>query len=308
MNDKCVVIIILFFFGLLMYHNLFYIKRIQPKKRKVKIEKFANYNESNTAYVNSEFIEQQYNKDYNDTINAIDNLTTQKELFNESCTPVVEAKPDSQIIKQLIDWFIKKLNYDIIHNVQEYVNKNSGWTDMGSRPNIKSGSEQQLEFLGIPKLYNEPAHKMGVLLISIDKAEQYSTETQTRFTVHIIVQKANVRDQMVLKINFLMERDVDDKHNFFTKDLQNNTSTHPIKIEQIFILGYLVNEPKQINVNTFEYNTQPETGITDQKTIIKIMLEKHEAREKEANSFLDNVDDETREIHNLPEMQRKYNN
>ena len=306
MKDKCMLLFILVIFGIIMYHNVYYTKR-KCLKYKTKIERFTGSDLHNTAYVNSEFVEVQYNKDYNDTINAIDNLTTQKELFNDSCSPVIDAKPDKKIIKQLITWFIDKMNYEIKNNVKEHITKNSGWTDMGTMPNIKSGSEKQLEYLGIPQLYNEPAHKMEVKLISIDKAEQYSTETQIRFIVYIIIQKLNVREQMVLKILFFMERDVDDKHNFFTKDLQNKTN-HPVKIEQIFVLGYLTGIAKQIKSNNFDYNVSQKSGVTDPKTIIKIMLEKQKEREKEATQFLDAVDDETREIHNLPEMQRKNNN
>jgi len=308
MKDKCMLLFILVIFGIIMYHNMYYTKCKYPKY-KTKTERFMNTDTDlhNTAYVNSEFVEVQYNKDYNDTINAIDNLTTQKELFNESCLPVVDTKPDKKIVKQLIEWFIDKMNYEIKHNVKEHITKNSGWTEMGILPNIKSGSEKQLEYLGIPQLYNEPANKMEVKLISIDKAEQYSTETQIRFIVYIVIQKLNVREQMVLKILFFMERDVDDKHNFFTKELQNKTN-HSVKIEQIFVLGYLTGSTKKIKSDNSDYNVLQKSGVTDQKTIIKIMLEKQKEREKEATHFLDAVDDETREIHNLPEMQRKNNN
>jgi hypothetical protein len=47
--------------------------------------------------LNQEFIDTRYNKDYNDTITAINNLTPQKELFNFGFLPTKIIKPDNEL-------------------------------------------------------------------------------------------------------------------------------------------------------------------------------------------------------------------
>ena len=279
-----------------------------------------NNNNDNTKKklidVNTEFIEMQYHKDYNDTITAINNLTPQKELFNLGVLPVKEVTPSKGNIKDIVFLFMNKLNNEIKCNVQEYLHVNSGWNDMGKRICKKSGFEEQMEELGLPgSLYNEPASKSFAKLIRIDKSEQFNTENQIRFVTYIIIQKPNVRDQMVLKVQFFLEREDskagrDDSACFFSKNLSadydNDAKIDPnqiVIIEQVFTLGYLTDQAKKkTKMDKFhDYNNiQRSDGTFDQEKVIKTMLKKHKERSDELNSFVCTLDQETQEqIHDV---------
>jgi hypothetical protein len=263
--------------------------------------------------VNTDFVEMQYHKDYNDTITAINNLTSQKELFNMGFLPVKQSEPDQDNIEALVQLFMGKLNKEVTANVSEYLHVNSGWNDMGKRRREKSGFEEQMEELGLPgQVYNEPAAKAGVKLIKIDKAEQFNTNDQIRFIAYIIVQKVNAKDQMVLKVQFFMEREDlkaggDNRANFFEKDLQKDNvkidDDNLVIVEQVFTVGYLTNDAKKKSVmDKFHDYGQVERidGTIDQSKILKIMMQKHKERSKELNAFLCTVDDETKELHDVP--------
>lgn len=269
--------------------------------------------------VNAEFVEMQYNVDYNDTITGINDLTPQKELFNLGFLPVRYTTPDPENVESLVKLFMNKLNNQIVNNVQEYLNVNSGWSDMGKRRREKSGFETQMEELGLPgSLYNEPAAKAPIRLVKIDKAEQQNTDNQIRFVIYIIVQKENVEDQMVLQVQFFMERedlsgDRDDRANFFTRGNKNEEGDidpeldvdQSVIIEQVFILGYLTSKakPKTKMDDFHNYDgIHREDGTIDQEKVIKMMLKKHKERQNELNSFMCTLDDDTKEIHDVPNI------
>jgi hypothetical protein len=260
--------------------------------------------------LNSDFIEMQYHSDYNDTITAINNLTPQKELFNQGFLPVKETVPNEDNVNELIDLFMGRMNKEIISNVSEFLHVNSGWSDMGKRKREKSGFEQQMEELGLPgSIYAEPASKAPIKLIKIDKAEQYNTEDQIRFVIYIIIQKENVEDQMVLKVQFFLEREDlksagDIRENFFKTGLSAKIPVEQkVIIEQVFTVGYLTNKTnKKTSSDKFhDYkNIRSNDGTINQEQVIKIMLQKHKERQQELNSFMNTVDDDTKELHDVP--------
>jgi hypothetical protein len=316
----------------------------KPKNKNINIEQFCdilesskrhnNYNKHNQMTnvnvnvqkpkLNSEFIEIQYHRDYNDTITAINNLTAQKELFNLSFSPVKETVPTDDTGTELVDMFINKLNSEVAHNVSEYLHVNSGWNDMGKRKREKSGFEEQMEKLGLPgSLYNEEASKAPIKLVKIEKAVQYNTNDQIRIVVHIIIQKINVRDQMILKVQFFIERgdllsNNDDIADFFKRELplsnEDNIKSNieqVVIIEQVFTVGYLTNEAgaktkmdkfhdyDDIDVNI---NGQKIYGVHNQEQILNSMLQKHKDRQNELNSFKCTTDHDTQEINNIPDI------
>jgi hypothetical protein len=288
-------------------------KKEKNKHRSAKIHNDDNYEDQE---VNGEYIEMKYHSDYNDTITAINNLTPQRELFNMGFLPVKEAIPDPKNINELVHLFMNKLNKEVKNNVQEFLHTNSGWNDMGKRRREKSGYEEQMEELGLPSsIYTEPAGKASVRLIKIDKAEQFNTNDQIRFVVHIIVQKENVKDQMVLKVQFFLEREDmkgrgDDRADFFEKKIDDddnkNVKIDPDQvavIEQVFTLGYLTDsaKPRTKSDKFHDYNNvQRQDGTFDQEKVIKTMLMKHKERQNELNSFMCTVDNDTKEIHDIP--------
>lgn len=272
---------------------------------------------ANSDRVCSEFLDTQYHKDYNDTITAIVNLTPQKELFNMGFLPVKEVEPDPGNIKELVKLFIDRVNDEVEHRVSEYLNPNSGWNDQGKRKKIKSGFEEQMEELGLPgDLYTQPADKEKIRLVKIDKAEQHMTDDQIRFIAHIVVQKKNVKDQMVLKVLFFMEKEDlknggDHAASFFDKSLVNQTENGSqdsdlnsiVIIEQVFTVGFLSDTgTAQTRMDKFyDYgDVMNQNGVIDQYKVLQIMKKKHADRSKELSSFLCSVDDETKELHDVP--------
>lgn len=288
---------------------------IIDKSKREKNNNSKNKNMEHPIHVNSEFLNVQYHQDYNDTITAINNLTPQKELFNLGILPVKESIPDPENIKELVTLFMDKLNNEVRNNVSEYLHINSGWNDMGKRKREKSGFEKQMEKLGLPgSLYNEAANKAPVKLIKIDKGEQYATDNQIRFIAFIIIQKANVKDQMVLKVQFFLERDNlissgDNRAKFFERNLEEDRNKladdQVVIIEQIFIVGYLTDQcSKKTKMDKFhEYtNIRKTDGTINQERVFKIMLQKHKERENELNSFKCALDDDAKEIYEVPEI------
>ncbi|VBB18305.1 hypothetical protein YASMINEVIRUS_768 [Yasminevirus sp. GU-2018] len=277
----------------------------------------STHNKSKRPEMNGEFAEMQYHKDYADTITAINNLTPQKELFNLGFLPVVESTPDKANVKSLVKLFLKKLNFEVSNNVEEFLHTNSGWNDMGKRRREKSGFEEQMEELGLPgTLYTEGAEKGKVKLVKVDKAEQFTTDDQIRFTVYMIVQKENVKDQMVLQVQFFMEREDlsgnrDDRANFFDRGLPQEGDETKIDadqvviIEQVFTLGYLTNATaKKTKMDKFhDYDgVHRADGTIDQEKVIKTMLRKHKERENELNSFVSTLDNEAQEVYDVPDV------
>lgn len=263
-----------------------------------------------------ELLETQYHKDYNDTITAINNLTPQKELFNMGFLPVKVINPDPQNVKELIRLFIRRVNEEVKNRVSEYLHVNSGWNDQGKQKKIKSGFEEQMEVLGLPgDLYTQPADKAKIRVVKIDKAEQHMTDDQIRFIIHVIVQKKNVKDQMVLKVQFFMEKEDlktggDHRDSFFAKSLVNQKENHGeenldnvVIIEQVFTVGFLSDTgTSKTRMDKFhEYSDiMNQNGIIDQYKVLQIMKKKHADRSKELSSFLCSVDDETKELHDVP--------
>ena len=252
--------------------------------------------------LNSDLVEIQYHVDYSDTITAINALTPQKELFNLSFSPVETSVPKETTTNQLVSIFMNSLN-DEIKKTPQFLNVNSGWNNMNMRQREKSNQEKQLESIGITsKLYNTPAQKEEVILLKIDKAEQYSTDTQYRIEVHIIVQKKNVSDQMVLMVQFFMEKeDNDTRDKFFDKKLSNDDFKTTVLIERIFIVGFLTNKSllrtKMEKFYEYDENIIRNDGTMNQEKVLKMMIQKHKDRDDALNSFTQTLDKDVKETH-----------
>jgi len=271
-------------------------------KKKIISKNIINNDEIQKPNINSDLIEIQYHVDYSDTITAINNLTPQKELFNLAFLPVQSSKPDDDTINQLVSIFITSLN-DEIKKTPQFLNVNSGWNNMNMRLREKTNQELQFESLGIPsKLYNTPAEKSNVILLRIDKAEQFNTNTQVRIEVHIIIQKQemNVKDQMVLMVQFFMEKENNSTDNFFTQKLTYDSFKTSVLIERIFIVGFLTNKSilKTKIEKFYEYDDiLRQDGTMNQEKVLKMMIQKHKDRDEALNSFTQTLDNDTKTTH-----------
>ena len=288
------------------------VSKIPSKQSKKQFDKqsqhaYSKNHKTSQEQQKSEFLDNQYHQDYIYTITAINNLTPQKELFNLGFLPVVETTPASNIVKKLTKMFISKVNNEIDTDVQEFLHTNSGWGDMGKRRRTKSGFEEAMEDLGLPgTTYNEPAKKSKLILIKVDKAEQYNTDEQIRFIIYMVVQNENVKDHMVLQVKFFMERgdlsgSRDDRDNFFEKELTNydkKDTDHAVIIEQALTVGYLTNAGnKKTKMDKFhDYDgVHKKDGLMDQNKVLDIMVQKHNDRLNELQSFKGTLDEELRD-------------
>jgi len=263
--------------------------------------------------LNTEFIEEQFHIDYQDIFTSFNRISKQKELFNLSFLPVKQTEVNQNIAKSLAKMLIKKINQVNKNDVPEYLNKDSQWTDQGKIHKKKSGWDQQMEKLGLPgSLYNEPVGKKKLMMIDLQKTEQFETSDQIRFVLWIIVQKKGVHDQLVVRINLMMNRSDDQNpDNFFSQDLgERDQEIKDVVVEQIFIVGYLTNNAeKKTKMNRFhDYGVlEDEYGFIDQEKVLKIMKKKHQEREKEMKAFTLNVSDEQKEIYDVPSLESYEN-
>lgn len=259
--------------------------------------------------INPNILDVQFHNDYRDVITAINNLVPdQKQLFNLPNIPVVYSEPKTSEVKNLISDFINVVNINIAQEVPNARNKNSGWDEAIPDPRIESGWEKVQKGLGlVPSLWSDPVAKSGIKLININYVQKYETEDELKYSCDIIVQKAGVDDQMMLKASFVQDkRPLIDENNFFTsKNVQMK-----VVIEEVFILGYLSKEGNDArleydNESTKyqDYNLMEKNQMTDPKFIQGMLLEKYQQKADEMNQFNLMLDEEGQTFHQtLPNL------
>jgi hypothetical protein len=190
--------------------------------------------------VNDHFIEHQWHTDYRDTQNAFEMVVpNRKQLFNLGALPVEQVSEIPQKdAKYLVHKFIKEINKTIKNKVSNELSSTS-WMDNMPQQKIESGWDKQQKALGLPtSIYKEPAKKAPIKLIKIDHAEKYETEKEIRYTLFLIIQKKHVKDQLVIKVNFVVDKnDVNMDRDFFAKD-KGSFRTN-VMIEEISVIGFL---------------------------------------------------------------------
>lgn len=212
----------------------------KPKKREKKIvlDYDDNYDESDK--VNKYFVDMQFHDDYRDTLDAFDTMDPNKKpFFNQIDLPIIgSGRVQNKEITEFIDMFIKQANNIINNDVGQEMELN-GWNTNLPHKEYKSGWEKQLESLGLPgSIYNKPAPKANIKLVKIDRGEKYETENEIRYICYIILQKQNVSDQMVVCVNFVIDKkDPNIDRDFFSPD--KNTYNSNVKLEQINIIGFM---------------------------------------------------------------------
>jgi hypothetical protein len=259
--------------------------------------------------INKNFIEIKFHNDYRDVMTALNNLVPDaRQRFNLANIPLVYSQPETDEVKLLVKDFLHVLNENIMTDVPSYRNPNSGWDEAIPDPNMKSGWDKIQDSLGLPEsLYNDPAKKGPVKLISISLVQKYETDDEIKYAVDMVLQKVNVEDQLLLKASFVQDkRPLYDENNFFvTKNLQLK-----IVIEDVYILGYLSqygqdarlqfdnDKEKYYDYNALEYN-----NLLDPKFVQKILEEKYKQRSEEIGQRNALLDEEGQDFHRtLPNL------
>lgn len=234
--------------------------------------------------VNPYFMEMQFHNDYRDTHNAIIlMIPNQRQLFNRADLPIINVStPTNREILPLVKNFIREINRVTKENVPEtYIPRD--WKNGVAEKEFKSGWDKQQEKLGLPgSLYNGPTKRESLKLIKVDHTERFETEDEIRYVIFMILQKKHVKDQILLKVSFQIDKqDINLDKNFFKK----NTPSTLVKIEEAFILGYLTkNSFGKQSVKSEYYNFDGITNgrIFSQTEIMKELNKKRKQYEIEA--------------------------
>lgn len=236
------------------------------------------------------FSETQVHNDYRDTITAFNNVApAQKQLFNRSDLPVKFINPKLNEVKELVRGFIREVNNSVRRDVPNVMNSNSGWDELMPEQNVNSGWEKQQKELGLPvSIYNEPAKKGKLKLIKVDHIEKYATEEQIRYVTYLILQKVNVKDQMLVKVSFVLDNMIDERQFFTDSDKRDNKPTVVVTIEEIFIMGFLTDAKmgaKRKLDDFYNFEGIEKDGMMDQAEILRQLNKKYKDRQQNASSF-----------------------
>lgn len=249
---------------------------------------------------NQYFTNTQFHTDYRDTITAFGDIAPmQKDLFNESNLAVSISNPHESEVIDLVKEFIAQLNNDVVKNVGNYLDTNSGWDEPLPQKKVKSGWEKQREELGLPpSLYGDPAEKAPVKLLAIDTIEKQKTDYETKYEITLILRKVNVQDQMVVKVSFI-------KDNGSKSPIKSNDPNYPsvpnVVVESIWVLGFLTDEGLETNPvtadNLYSFDNLEQADIIDNKSIIKQLNRKYNQINNSDRLFQYSLDPEGQETH-----------
>ena len=235
------------------------------------------------------FVDMKVHNDYRDTLTAFNDVAPdQRPLFNRSMLPVKQLEVNPLQVKPLVKAFIQRVNDDVKYNVTESLNEQSGFDEFVSekRPDV-DGWGEQMKQLGLPEsIFLKPAKRAKIVLIKIDTVEKYATEEQLNFIVHMIIQKKNTPDQMIVKVSFILDNyDVNGDRNFNKKDEKIDYNT---RIEEIAVIGFLTNHKYGDPVDRkdfYQFENIEKDEILDQGLILKALKDKYKQRQIESDGF-----------------------
>lgn len=245
------------------------------------------------AEINQFFQEIQFHQDYRDTMNGFNLMTEQKDVFNRNYEPLLKTeKPEIGEVSNIVDQFIDSLNEEIMNNVGEVgAEKLNSWADnmqpVTSDNNIIKNNSSWEEYnneLGLPNtIYKNPAKKEKINLVKIDNIDKYETNNQIKYSIYLILQKKNVKDQMVVKVSFVIDKsDIDLERDFFKKN-KNNYETKII-VEEISIIGFLIKngsgKPKTHREKFYDYEGFSEGRLISEKDVIRQLNSKRKEIEE----------------------------
>jgi len=206
--------------------------------------KYQQKDTCNDNEVNPYFKEEQFHQDYRDTINACTMMTDQKSIFNKCEAPLIKTdEPKHEEINNIAVKFVRELNRTVRDKVDNFAAQGlNSWQD--NMPPVNAKSEKAWEVynkeLGLPtSIYPDPAKKAPIKIVKIDNIHKEETDNEIRYSVYLILQKVNVKDQMFIRVNFVMKKDDIDLEREFFDSSKNNYETNII-IEEITTLGFMI--------------------------------------------------------------------
>ena len=254
----------------------------------------SNINKSNSNKSNLEvlpyFVEMQFHNDYKDVITAFDLLLeTGRTIFNRSNLPAKYSSIPIEESNELSNLFITQLNNTMKDKVKDVVDLENGWKNVQANPTIENGWEKQMKQIGLPSnIYDKGSNKGLLKIIRIDKVDLFTTDSQLKFDIYMIIQKMNVADQMVIKVSFVMDSvDLNTDRNFFKNNKTQDLNVH---LDEIFIVGFMTNHSygsknQSSRQDFYTFENIEKDGITDDKTIINQLKEKYLQYQVESNGL-----------------------
>jgi len=235
------------------------------------------------------FIDMRVHNDYRDILTAFGDVAPdQRPMFNRSMLPVKQVEVNPKQVKPLVRAFLKRVNDDVKYNVSDSLNEQSGFDELVQEKRMETdGWGEEMKQLGLPEsLYLKPAKRAKIVLIKIDAVEKYATEEQLNFIVHMIVQKKNSSDQMIVKVSFILDNyDVNADRNLNKKDAEIDYNA---KIEEIYIIGFLTDHQYGDPVERkdfYQFDNIEKDEVLDQELILKALQEKYKQRQIESDGF-----------------------
>lgn len=266
-------------------------------------DKTNDYSTIKKTLPNRNFLDKQFHNDYRDVITALHNLVpSQKQLFNLPNQPVTYSELPPSEVKGMVNDLISSLNNNIKTSVPSERNNNSGWDEAIPDPNKKSGWDKMREGLGLAtSLYPKPAPPANVSLVKIDKVQKYETEDEIKYACHLLLQKDNIDDQMILKASLVQDkRSLHDENEFFrTHDLVMR-----IAVEELFIVGYLsdngMDANKQFDMvkdRFYDIDRMEHNNLTDPKYIMSELTKRQKLKTREMDYRNSLLDEEGQDFH-----------
>lgn len=255
--------------------------------------------------LNPNLLNIQFHNDYRDVITSLDLIVPDKrQRFNIANMPVIYSENETNEVKNLVHDFIEMLNVNLATEIPSERNPNSGWNEAILDPQLKGGSgwDKAQEALGLaPSLYEQPAGKSPVKLVTVNLVQRYETDDEIKYVIDMVIQKHNVEDQMIIKVSMVQDkRPLNDENNFFV------TANIDMKvfIEEIYVTGYLskygVNAKLQFDGNKekfYDYNTLEYNNVLDPKYVQKVLMEKYKERTEEMDYHNALLDEEGQAFH-----------
>jgi hypothetical protein len=248
------------------------------------------------------FLDTKFHNEYRDVITALNNLVpSQKQLFNLANMPIKYSEIDPAEVKCVIDDFITNLNKNIIDEVPNCRNKNSGWDEGMQDPQMESGWDKFNKNLGLnPSLYNEPKGSTQINVFKVDKVQKYESDNEIKYICHLILEKIGVKDQMLLKATFVQDKIYANENNFFvSKDIQMR-----VAIEELFIVGYLSNygmdsnkQYEMVKHDFYHIDDMERNNLTDPKYVIDELQKRHNKIQKEMDYRNTLLDEDGQDFH-----------
>lgn len=278
--------IILIFIAAKKYSNETskYVKSNKKLERMTQTQTMKDNNLITSDTNTDEFMtETQFHIEYMDVINACNDLSAGRQIFNvnnDRCKTTKDT--DIEHVGELIDNFIDTLNEHIKVSVPITQTMTTSWNSVATENSGISGWEKQMKLLGLPSsLYNKPHLMSKVSMQKYTQIVKYETDDEIKYTCNVVLRRDYVKDKLVIKISFIHPKNMDSKN---------------VIIEEIFVIGTLSseglgNERTEMD-DLYYFDNLNDNNMMTGKSILKELTKQYEKRKKSMQERVDGMDND----------------